>query len=63
MTTTSPRHMTVLGNVRPIKIENFDICHFSARSSLIDRATQEVHMNNIWKNLSVQFVRYTPLNC
>ena len=33
---TSPRHMPVLGNVHPIKIENFDIFawrHFSARSS------------------------------
>ena len=31
-----PRHMPVLGNVHPIKIENFDIFswrHFSARSS------------------------------
>ena len=25
MTNTSPRHMPVLGNVHPIKIENFDI--------------------------------------
>ena len=25
MANTSPRHMTVLGNVHPIKIENFDI--------------------------------------
>ena len=36
MATTSPRHMPVLGNVHPIKIENFDIFswrHFSARSS------------------------------
>ena len=33
---TSPRHMPVLGNVHPIKIENFGIFlwrHFSARSS------------------------------
>ena len=36
MANTSPRHMPVLGNVHPIKIENFDIfawSHFSARSS------------------------------
>ena len=25
MANTSPRHMPVLGNVNPIKIENFDI--------------------------------------
>ena len=29
----------------------------------IDRAIQEVPMTNIWNKLSVQFVRYTPLNC
>ena len=36
MANTSPRHMPVLANVHPIKIENFDIFswrHFSARSS------------------------------
>ena len=36
MANTSPRHMPVLGNVHPIKIENLDIFswrHFSARSS------------------------------
>ena len=64
MANTSPRHMPVLGNVYPIKIENFDIFsrrNFSARSSfilLIDTATQEVPMKNIWKKLSVQFLRY-----
>ena len=48
MANTSHRRMPVLGNVHPIKIENFDIFswrHFSARSSfyiLIDMATQEV---------------------
>ena len=65
----APPH--VLGNIHPIKIENFDIFfrdgHFSARSSLLyflfDRATQEVPMKNIWNKLSVQFLRYTPLNC
>ena len=63
MANTSPRHM--LGNVHPIKIENFDIFawrHFSHRSNifilLIDTATQEVPMKNIWKKLSVQFLRY-----
>ena len=38
MANTSPRHMPVLGNVHPIKIENFDIFawgHFSARSSFL----------------------------
>ena len=65
MANTSPSHMPVLGNVHPIKIANFDIFawrHFSARSSffilLIDTATQEVPMKNIWKKLSVQFLRY-----
>ena len=36
MANTSPRHMPVLDNVHPIKIENFDIFSwrdFSARSS------------------------------
>ena len=55
MANTSPRHMPVIGNVHPIKIENiviFSWLHFSGRSSfyiLIDRATQEVSMKNIWK--------------
>ena len=30
---------------------------------LIDRATQEVPMKNIWMKLSVKFLRYTPLHC
>ena len=61
MANTSPRHMPVLGNVHPIKIEIFAWRHFSARSSfllLIDTATQEVPLKNIWKKLSVQFLRY-----
>ena len=44
------RHMPVLGNFHPIKIEFFSLLHFSARSSfyiLIGRATQEVPMKNI----------------
>ena len=47
------RHMPVLGNVHPIKIENFDIFRdvisLFARVVilLIDTATQEVPMENI----------------
>ena len=63
MANTSPRHMPVLGNVYPIKIKHFDI--FRDVISLlawvfiflIDTATQEVPMKNIWKKLSVQFLR------
>ena len=62
MANTSPRHMPVLGNVHPIKIENFDIFVISLLARvfilLIDTATQEVPMKNIWKKLSVQFLRY-----
>ena len=65
MANTSPRHMPVLGNVHPIKIENFDIfcvtsflCSLEFFLLLIDTATQEVPMKNIWKKLSVQFLRY-----
>ena len=39
--------MPVLGNVRPIKIENLDIFSLSEYPILIDRATQEVPMKNI----------------
>ena len=63
MANTSPCHMPVLGNVHPIKIENFDI--FSVISLLarvfillIDAATQEVPMKYIGKKFSVQFLRY-----
>ena len=38
MANTSLRHMPVIANVHPIKIENFDIFswrHFSARSSFL----------------------------
>ena len=57
------RHMPVLGNVHPIKIKNIffrDIISLLARVFilLIDTATQEVPMKNIWKKLSVQFLRY-----
>ena len=64
MANTSPRHMPVLGNVHLIKIENFDIFRdvisLLARVFIlfIDTATQEVPMKNIWKKLSVQFLRY-----
>ena len=64
MANTSPRHMPVLGNVHPIKIENVDIYRdvisLLARVVilLIDTATQEIPMKNIWKKLSVQFLRY-----
>ena len=64
MANTSPRPMPVLGNVHPIKIENFDIFRdvisLLARVFilLIDAATQEVPMKNNWKKLSVQFLRY-----
>ena len=50
MANTSPRHMPVLGNVHPIKIEHFrDVISLLARVFilLIDMATQEVPMNNI----------------
>ena len=55
MANTSPHHMPVLGNAHPLKIEN--IFHYVisllARVFifLIDRATQEVPMQNIWKKL------------
>ena len=54
---TSPRHMPVLGNVHPIKIENFDIFRdvifLLARVFilLIDTATQEVHMKKHLKEI------------
>ena len=53
MTNTSPRHMAVLGNVHPIKIENLiflcDVISLLARVFilLIDTATQEVPLKNI----------------
>ena len=58
MANTSPRHMPVRGNVHPIKI--IDVISLLARVFilLIDTATQEVPMKNIWKKLSFQFLRY-----
>ena len=56
--------MPVLGNVHPIKINKLiffrDVISLLARVVilLIDTATQEVPMKNIWKKLSVQFLRY-----
>ena len=70
MANTSLRHMPVLSNIHSIKIENCDV--FSWRHSLLARvfiflidsmATQEVPMKIIWKEFSVQFFSYTPLNC
>ena len=55
MANTSPRHMPVLDNVHPIKIISLLARVFIL---LIDTATQEVPMKNIWKKLSVQFLRY-----
>ena len=57
------RHMPVLGNVHPIKFENIDIFRdvislLARVILLIDTATQEVPMINIWRKLSVQFLRY-----
>ena len=58
------RHMPVLGNIHPIKITCWyifrDVISLLAGVVilLIDTATQEVPMKNIWKKLSVQFLRY-----
>ena len=70
MANTSPRHMSVLGNGHPIKIERFDI--FRDVISLlalvfiflIDRATQELPMKTYLKEIvGPVFEIYTPLNC
>ena len=60
MANTMPRHMPVLGNVHPILIFVRNVISLLARVFilLIDTATQEVPMKNIWKKLSVQFLRY-----
>ena len=55
MANTSPRHMPVLGNAHPIKIEILilfrDVISLLARVFifLIDRATQEVPMTKIFE--------------
>ena len=57
MANTSPRHMPVLGNVHPIKIEKFDIFswrHFCARSSF--------YIINLKEIISPVFLD-TPFNC
>ena len=69
MANISPRHMPVLGNVHPIKIENFDIFlwrHFSVRSSFYiinwygyPRGSHEKHLK---VNCQSSFWD-TPLNC
>ena len=46
MANTSPRHMPVIGNVRPIKIENFDIVS-------LDRAYKEVILNIFYGSVFV----------
>ena len=57
MATTSPRHMPVPGNVHPIKSEILiffrHVISLLARvlTLLIDRATQEVPMENIYKEI------------
>ena len=57
MANTSPRYMLVLGNVHPIKIENFDIFRdvISLLTRvfilLIDTATQEVPMKKYLKEI------------
>ena len=63
MANTSPRHMSVLGYVHPIKIENIFFRDINCFIFLIDRATQDVPMKGIWKKLSDQFFKYTPLHC
>ena len=62
MANTSPRPTPVLGNVHPIKIEKNwyffrDVISLLARVFilLMDTATEEVPMKNIWKKLSVQW--------
>ena len=73
MANTSPRQMPVLGNVHPIKIENFDffflrdVIYLLARVFilLIDTATQEVPLKNIWKKLfsPVFEIRHSIVTC
>ena len=64
MANTSPRHMPVLGKFTPLKSKILiffrDVISLLARVFilLIDTTTQEVPMKNIWKKLSVQFLRY-----
>ena len=65
------RHMPVLGNVHPIKIENVDIFRdvisLLARVVilLINKAIQEVPMKNIWKFLryAIEFLHVKRRTC
>ena len=61
-----PATCQCLATFTPLKSWYFFGTSFSTHSNfyiLIDRATQEVPMKRIWNKLSVQFLRYTPLNC
>ena len=59
MANTSPRHMPVLGNVHPIKIENLYIVsrrHFSARSSFYifnQKGSPRGSHEKYWKNILI----------
>ena len=69
MTNTSPAICQCLATFTPLKWKMLtffrDVISLLARVFIfvIDRDTQEVPMKNIWKKLSVQSLRYTPLNC
>ena len=61
MANTSPATCQCLATFTPLKSIFFrDVISLLARVVilLIDTATQEVPMKNIWKKLSVQFLRY-----
>ena len=62
MANTSPATCQCLATFTPLKSKIFfrDVISLLARVVilLIDTATQEVPMTNIWKKLSVQFLRY-----
>ena len=66
MANTSPATCQCLATFTPLKskVLIFFVTSFvCSLDFLIDRATQKVPIPNIWKKLSVQFLRYTPLNC
>ena len=64
MANTSPATCQCLATFTPLKSKMLiffrDVISLLARVVilLIDTATQEVPMKNIWKKLSVQFLRY-----
>ena len=67
MANTSPRHMPVIGNVHPIKIEKIffrDIISLFSRIFifLIDRATQEVPMKNYFEIYTIALLVSTSTN-